>query len=300
MDKAHILIVDDDRANINILGNMLATEYEIHVAMNGQQAIELLDEDENIDLLLLDINMPGVDGYEVCRQLKQTNAHKDIPIIFITANNNEEAEAKGLELGAVDYITKPFSQPVVMLRVKNHLELKSQRDFLAHLSLHDGLTGIANRARFNQYLEAEWQRALREQTELSLLLMDIDYFKKYNDFYGHSEGDTCLTKVAKTIADSMVRSTDLAARYGGEEFACILPNTKIQGAHHLAETVRQQIIELQIPHQQSFVESCVSLSIGVSSKIPVPDSKPQSLIESADRMLYLAKEKGRNRVVFGE
>jgi len=294
--QAQILIVDDDRININVLGTMLTEHYEIIVALNGEQALQIIESNSQIDLMLLDIQMPGIDGFEVCQKIKDNPKFKDLPIIFITANRNEEDERKGLMLGAVDYITKPFSQPIVELRVKNHLELKHQRDLLAHLSKHDGLTGISNRSKFDEFLEDEWHRALREKTSLSLILIDIDFFKNFNDFYGHTTGDDCLKKVAQTIKKSLERSVDLAARYGGEEFVCVLPNTDLSGANHIAETIRKNIYNLQIPHKKSLVEPFVTISLGISSAIPDASSSALILTQAADKMLYKAKKQGRNRV----
>ncbi len=295
--KYQILIVDDDRGNINVLGSMLAYFYEIIVAMNGEQALQLIASNPEIDLVLLDINMPGIDGFEVCKKIKSNPISQDIPVIFITANSNEESEKKGLLIGAVDYITKPFSQPIVQLRVKNHLELKRQRDLLAYISRTDGLTNIANRRYFDEFLEKEWLRALRDKNTLSLIMLDIDFFKQFNDLYGHTEGDACLQKVAKTIQNSLERPADLASRYGGEEFACILPSTQLVGACYIAETIRKNILGLKIPHRLSLVESFVSVSIGIGAVIPEQPGDSLSLIKVADKMLYFAKENGRNRVV---
>lgn len=296
-NKSQILIVDDDRSNINVLGAMLSDKYALIVALNGEEALQLIKKNPRIDLVLLDIQMPGIDGFEVCQRMKEGHESKDIPVIFITANRNENDERKGLQLGAVDYITKPFSQPIVELRVKNHLELKQQRDLLAHLSKHDGLTGIANRAKFDESLENEWRRALREKTCISLILIDIDYFKKYNDQYGHIAGDKCLSKVAQTIESLLDRPQDLAARYGGEEFVCLLPNTELSGAIHIAEIIRDSIYKLQIPHHQSSVESVVTISLGISNSFPDNTSPSLSLVQHADKKLYKAKESGRNKAV---
>ena len=294
--QAKVLIVDDDRSNIIVLGGMLADYYEIIVALSGEQALQLMESDSQFDMVLLDIQMPGIDGFEVCQKMKTNPILKDIPVIFISASRNEEAERKGLMLGAVDYITKPFSQPIVELRVKNHLELKHQRDLLSHLSKHDGLTGICNRSKFDEFIQDEWQRGLRDKTSLSLIFIDIDFFKKFNDYYGHTAGDDCLKKVAQTINNSLERSVDLAARYGGEEFVCVLPNTDPAGAKHIAELIRSNIFKLQLAHKESTVEPVVTISLGISSVIPDDESSAIVLIQTADKMLYKAKEQGRNIV----
>ncbi len=292
--KPSILIVDDERANVNILGAMLGNDYQISVAINGEQALNFVSKNHYLDLILLDVDMPGINGYQVCEILKADPSTKDIPIIFVTANNTEEDEQKGLELGAVDYITKPFRQPIVMVRLKNHIELKRQRDLLSHLSNYDGLTGIQNRNRFNSYLEDEWRRGTRLKTSLSLLLLDIDCFKQFNDNYGHVAGDVCLRQIAQSIAQTLKRSIDMAARYGGEEFACILPDTDHTGARLLAEQIRQTIIELSIPHDYSLAEPYVTVSIGVADLLPSSKQSSLVLVEAADTQLYLAKKAGRN------
>jgi PleD family two-component response regulator len=204
--KANILIVDDERTNINVLGSILEKDYEISIAVNGEQALKLISKNPDLDLILLDVEMPGMNGYQVCETLKNDPLTKHIPIIFITGNTEEEHEKKGLELGAVDYITKPFRQAIVKVRLKNHLQLKRQRDLLEHASNHDALTGIANRNRFNTCLQNEWQRGSRLQSHLSLIMLDIDYFKHYNDHYGHVAGDDCLHQVAQSIKQSSQRS----------------------------------------------------------------------------------------------
>lgn len=295
--KELILIVDDDRTNINILGSMLVNDYEILVATNGEQALKVVSDNPQLDLILLDVQMPGPDGFQVCQQLKQNQHSKDIPVIFITANSNLDAERIGLMMGAVDYITKPFNEHIVQLRVKNQMELKRQRDLLHQLSKIDGLTGISNRQRFDEYLEDEWQRGIRNKSSLALILLDIDFFKNFNDYYGHTEGDECLKKIAHSIQASLERRVDLAARYGGEEFACVLPNTSINGAKHMAEKIRTNIELLNIPHENSSCHSVASVSIGVYALLPTPGVQPVTLVKLADKNLYKAKELGRNQVV---
>lgn len=204
--REKILIDDDDPTSIITLGEVLKDKYDIFVATNGEEALKRA-KNELTDLILLDIMMPGMDGYEVCRRLKEDKVTEKIPVIFITSKNSEEDEAVGLELGAVDYFTKPFRIPIIKARIKNHLELKRKSDILASLSFTDGLTGVANRRRFDEAVEYEWKRAQRSSQPLSLILIDIDDFKLYNDNYGHLAGDECLgvTKslgVATIVPDS--------------------------------------------------------------------------------------------------
>jgi len=283
-------------ANIKVLGELLRDEYKIRLATGGKKALQMARSSNPPDLILLDVIMPEMDGYEVCAQLKADKATKNIPVIFITAMDLEKDETKGLSLGAVDYITKPFSLPIVKARVKTHLELKHHRDILEDLSTLDGLTGISNRRRFDEFLEIEWFRAIRESTPLALLMIDIDHFKLYNDNYGHIAGDDCLKLVAKNLLDGIRRPADFLARYGGEEFAVILPMTDIQGAVTVGSSLIERINTLKIPHIHSMVSDQISISIGAASIIPDRKNSTVFLIENADNCLYLAKEGGRNRV----
>ncbi|TAN44108.1 MAG: PleD family two-component system response regulator [Nitrospirae bacterium] len=294
-EEYSILIVDDMPLNIQVLNELLQDDYRVFFSTTGADALERIHVLKP-DLVLLDIMMPDMDGYEVCRRLKAEPEFKDVPVIFITAMAQEENEAEGLKLGAVDYITKPFNPPIVRLRIKNQLELKRQRDLLARLSSLDGLTGIANRRSFDEYLDREWRRATRTGSPMGLIMLDIDYFKKYNDTYGHAIGDECLKAVAKAFQSALERPADFAARYGGEEFACILPDTDIQGATVIAGYIAEAVRKLAIPHSASPVAPYVTVSIGVSVIQPSPALHPSSLIEASDRKLYEAKHKGRNRI----
>ncbi len=294
-----VLVVDDSVGNIQVLSEVLSQEYEVFFATSGAKALEILGE-KTIDLVLLDIMMPQMDGYEVCRRIKGDERLREIPVIFVTAMGEVEDEERGFEVGAVDYITKPISPPIVRARVKTHIELKAQRDYLHRLSTLDGLTGIPNRRRFDEVLEREWLRAKRDQRALTLFLMDIDFFKKYNDHYGHMGGDDCLKQVASTVAATMHRPADLAARYGGEEFVCVLPELDAEGAQALAARLLDNIRALQIPHAASEVAPNVTISLGAVTLIPVGGLGHPAMIEKADEMLYQAKREGRNRWVFSD
>ena len=290
-----VLIVDDTVLNIQVLNEILQADYRVLFATSGREAIAVASESIP-DIVLLDIMMSEMDGYEVCRELKKIPVIKEIPVIFITALSQVESETRGFELGAVDYITKPFNLNIVKLRLKNHLELKRQRDILSRLSHTDGLTGIPNRREFDSYLQREWFRALRSRKHLSILMMDVDFFKRYNDCYGHTPGDDCLKKVAASIHASLLRPADLAARYGGEEFACILPDTDGGGAKRLAQNILENIRMLKIRHEDSEVSEFVTVSIGMASMIPDKGTEPVELTRQADNALYNAKASGRNRV----
>jgi diguanylate cyclase (GGDEF)-like protein len=303
-----ILIVDDNPTNLSVLSQALKEAgYKTRVAMDGESAIEQAQEDRP-ELILLDIQMPGIDGFETCMQLKANPQTQDIPVIFITASADIDNKIKGLSVGAVDYITKPFQFEEVLARVKVHLELRflnrkvqeqtislqRANQELLRLANLDGLTEIANRRRFDEYLDHEWQRLTCQEDYLSLILCDIDYFKRYNDHYGHQAGDTCLQQVAKAIEATLYRPGDLVARYGGEEFVIILPNTPPEGAIKIAENICLNIRRLEIVHEYSKADSHVTLSLGVSCLIPNPQVRVAQLVTSADQALYRAKEKGRN------
>lgn len=294
--KPTILIVDDTRLNIKIMTDILEKSYNLFQATSGPQALEIVAS-EKIDLILLDVVMPGMDGYEVCKRLKSDHHTESIPIIFISAMTNVEDETRGLEMGAIDYIFKPFSPPILKARVRNHIELKTCRDIFEKRSLMDGLTGIANRHYFDQVFKQEWRRALRNGHSLSIIFLDIDFFKKYNDHYGHIAGDECLRKVGTALKNSVQRAGDLSARYGGEEFIIILPTASGIDAYKVGEKVRRNIEALKVAHEMSEVSEYVTVSVGVVTVIPADDMVPDSLIAKADDALYKAKKKGRNQVV---
>lgn len=296
LGKQTILIVDDVAMNIKVLGDSLKMDYSVRFATNGEKALEMAMSSSPPDLILLDVMMPGMDGYEVCHRLKAEKQTWNIPVIFITAMSQEEDETKGLELGAVDYIRKPFSLPIVKSRVKTHLELKRHRDTLEYLSMLDGLTGIPNRRRFDECFDTEWKRAERTSSSLSLIMIDIDYFKDFNDCYGHQLGDECLKQVARALSHSVNRAADCVARYGGEEFVCILPGTEIQGAVLVGESMRKNVEALNVPHMGSSVADCVTISLGTASMVPKRERSQFSLLEAADRCLYKAKDAGRNQM----
>jgi len=291
-----ILCIDDDRDVLNLLENILTgMGYEVIKAENGQQGL-IESQNNKPDLILLDVTMPGMDGYEVCRKMKEEEATKDIPIIFITAKDDDADEDKGLSMGAVDYIRKPFYPPIIKSRVRTQLDLKLKTEMLELLAAIDGLTNIYNRRKFDEVLELEWKRAMRNNLPLSLIMSDVDHFKGYNDNYGHASGDNCLRRISQGLKDMLQRPADLLARYGGEEFAVILPETDYDGAIYIATTLVTGIGNLNIPYAHSPVAGHVTISIGVATSIPGKNCEtPLQLIEAADSMLYVAKRNGRNQ-----
>ncbi|PWC58888.1 diguanylate cyclase [Azospirillum sp. TSH7] len=293
--RPKILVVDDIPSNVHVLSRILKDDYDIYFATDGEKALDLV-QSRMPDLVLLDIMMPGMDGFEVCRRIKDDPTTHDIPVIFISAKSEVEDETRGLEVGAIDFITKPISPPIVKARVRNHLLLKRQTDLLRSLSFLDGLTGIANRRRFDEAMAREWRRCARSHLPLSLVILDVDHFKAYNDQYGHQTGDECLRIVAEVLAERARRPSDLVARYGGEEFVCLLPETDGPGATRVAEGFRAGVAERRIPHAQSPVAPFVTISLGVATVIPSAESSPEELAEMADQLLYRAKRTGRNRV----
>ena len=295
-EKQTILIVDDERLNIDILSSEFSPEYEILVAKEGKQALKRL-ENYTVDLILLDIIMPEMSGYETIKLVKNNEKSKNIPVIFITSKSEIEDEAIGLQLGAVDYIRKPFNLPIVRSRVKTHLDLKLKTDLLEELVSLDGLTSIYNRRKSDEVLLQEWKRSKRNNTPLSILMIDIDFFKRYNDNYGHTVGDNCLRRVSQELKNSLKRPEDFLGRFGGEEFIVILPNTDQEGTGHVADLLRLAVERLRITHQYSPTAPHVTISVGGTTMIPgSPLESPAILLETADQMLYRSKDNGRNQV----
>ncbi len=328
LHQSTILIVDDVPDNVDLLRRMLTCgRVSIQAASNGETALALA-KSTLPELILLDICMPHMDGYEVCEKMKANPITKDIPIIFISALDELPDKLKAFKLGGVDYITKPFNSTEVAARVELHLSLRrlqqqleqqnerlreeirdrcaaetalqlanQELQRLAHL---DGLTQIANRRGFDNCLAHEWRRLARDQQPLALVLCDVDCFKRFNDTYGHQAGDECLRQIAGAIGRATKRPGDLVARYGGEEFAVILPNTPTQGALKVAEDIQFAIAHLKITHQGSLVNQFVTISIGVAVITPLADVSSIHLVTAADRALYRAKAEGRDRIVLEE
>ena len=294
--KPLILIVDDTPTNIQVLAENLINDYRVKVAVSGEAALAAIAKQGLPDLILLDVMMPDMDGYEVCRRLKANPQTSAIPVIFVSALNDAADEERGLDLGALDYIVKPFYLPVVKARIRNHIRLKQTTDMLEAMAWIDGLTGIPNRRRFDQMLESEWKRAQRNRSPLAVIMVDVDHFKGYNDKYGHGAGDICLKQVATLLVAVVGRSGDLVARYGGEEFVVLMPETDDAGAYRVAEQLRQRIEAQEMPHAGSEASCWVTVSVGYAAMIPESEQGLALLLDEADRMLYAAKAGGRNRV----
>jgi len=227
--RPKLLVVDDQPINIQVMHQIFGGDYQVFMATNGAQALSICQTNPP-DLVLLDIVMPNMDGFEVCAQLKANETTCNIPVIFVTAHTDAAQETHGLSLGAVDFIAKPVNPAVVRARVKTQLTLKFQSDLLRKLVFLDGLSGVFNRRYFDQQLSAEWARSARNHSPLSVIMIDVDHFKLFNDRYGHQAGDDCLRQIATALKACLKRPADLVARYGGEEFACILPDTSFHDA----------------------------------------------------------------------
>lgn len=329
-NQSNVLIVDDQLDNLRVLSTILTKEgYYVRKALNGQMAL-IACETMPPDIILLDINMPEMNGYEVCERLKDNPQTSNIPVIFISVLDDVLDKVKGFKIGGADYITKPFQFEEVLARVQHQLTiqrlqiklqetnrklleqnsqlsteiekrikaeaaLQSANNKLRELVWSDSLTQIANRRYLDDYLQREWQRSAREQVPLAFILCDIDYFKYYNDTYGHVAGDACLKRVAKAIRGAIRRPADLVARYGGEEFGIVLPNTSFDGGVLIAENIQSQVQTLKIAHLSSGVSEYLTLSMGIASKVPTHQSSPKILLAASDKALYQAKVRGRNR-----
>jgi diguanylate cyclase (GGDEF)-like protein len=295
LNKAKILIVDDEAINIHILSNTLTEIYDIFAVTSGKETIEFCLRTPP-DLVLMDMDMPGVDGLAACRALKEFSETRDIPVMFITAHLDSDAEDQCWDAGGVDFLVKPVNTNTLKHRIKSHLALKQVTDELRKMAYQDGLTQVSNRRYFNEYLARQNKLKQRSGLPLGLMMFDIDFFKSFNDLYGHLAGDDCLRLVAKALSASVVRPGDFVARFGGEEFAIVLPDTDIEGVILVAQKVQAQVEALEINHEGSPLGR-VSGSIGIA----VSDAKaPEQgkLIERADKHLYQAKATGRNKFVF--
>lgn len=290
-----LLIVDDEKQNRLLLTELFGTTYKIIQAKNGVQALEKARQ-HRPDLILLDVLMPEMDGMGVLRELKRDDATRLIPVIFITALDSATDEENGLNQGAVDYISKPFHPPIVRVRVRNQLQLVHQQRLLEQLASLDGLTGIPNRRQFDATLLKEWHRCQRNQQPLSLIVADVDFFKKYNDALGHAAGDRVLQEVAATLRQAARRPGDLVARYGGEEFVLLLPETDATSAQALAEGLQQLLHSKAFAHPNSSLGPWLTMSMGGNTTVPRTTALDPEFFALADAALYRAKHQGRNQV----
>lgn len=324
-----ILIVDDSIVSRTFISDLLneVGYTDLVVCDSVEEAYQSIGfnepdrTDTDLDLVLLDINLPGKSGIVACKEFSTHDVFCDVPIIIISGIDYLEGLDAAFSAGAADYITKPPSHTELLARVRSALRLKTEMNRrkareedlmvlnerlaemnqeLERLAVTDSLTGLANRRSFNKFLNREWLREQRVQQPFSVIMIDIDHFKKYNDTYGHLEGDICLQKVSWALQSALCRAGDLLARYGGEEFVAILPHTDMAGASELATAFHARIRELAIPHKESPVSSIVSISIGIASVIPSQDLSPSKVVAMADKALYQAKQAGRNQTMKAE
>lgn len=301
-----ILIADDDKTTRMGLRYVMEQEgYQVVEAIDGESGLAMFSR-LHPDLVLLDAIMPIMDGFTCCAHIQQLQGATQTPVLIITGLEDQDSVDRAFTAGAVDYITKPIHWAVLRQRVRRliqqarlYQQLEEANSKLQRLATVDGLTQVANRRRFDEYLENEWQRMMREHLPLSLILCDIDHFKLYNDTYGHQAGDECLRKVAQVIQTAAKRAIDLSARYGGEEFAVILPHTEQPGAIQVAQEIQVGVKGLEIAHANSKVTQVVTVSLGITTTIPSQASSPEMLIMAADKALYRAKATGRDRYCTG-
>lgn len=296
-----ILIIDDCIDTQNLIKVYLTTHFNepIITALSGDEGISHLSE--QIDLILLDVLMPGKDGIATCQEIKQMPAYAHIPVMFITCNKDADILEKVFSAGASDFIKKPFDKMELRVRVRSLLQLsramkgwKQREEELKFLSMADGLTGIANRRCFDEIIEREWEVAKKLQTPLSLIMFDIDHFKAYNDEFGHQCGDEVLKAIAHITRKELNKSTEVPTRYGGEEFIIILPNTDVAKAYKIAEKIRKQVGELGFMHREYPICGSTSISLGVAEMQYSGATSIAELIKCADAALYRAKHAGRN------
>jgi diguanylate cyclase (GGDEF)-like protein len=313
--KNSIMLVDDEPGNLMVLSNLLRNSYDLRVANSGEKALSLINQGKIPDLILLDIIMPELDGYEFCELIKGKSETKDIPIIFISSMDQPGNEEKGLKMGAVDYITKPFVPSIVQSRVDTHIKLiNSMREVkrlyiesiemnrkleeanqkLIELSHLDELIKIPNRREFNKRIRMEYQKSVIENKLISLIVIDIDFFKTYNDKYGHIKGDKALYKIGQEIQNTLDSCRYLAARYGGEEFVVILPDTDKNKALEISEKIRRNVENLKIMHEFSNISDYLTVSLGVLTARPNNFDTLEKFIDETDKLLYVAKSKGKN------
>jgi diguanylate cyclase (GGDEF)-like protein len=291
-----ILIADDDPDCRAPLLHLLQQQgYQTLTATTGEQALDIALHAQP-DLILLEVALPGIDGLETCRRLKANPETAYIPVIFLSMRTATDDIVAGFDMGAADYVAKPPRMAELSARIRAQLHHRRSATALQRAAMVDPLTRIPNRRHFDSFLEKEWQRALRSGAPLSLLMLDVDHFKLYNDTLGHAAGDACLVQVASVLQQHALRPADLAARYGGEEFVVLFGETPFEAAATLAESIRAAVEGLHIPNPRSPTGDWVTVSIGVAGMVPSPLASVRDLLLMADRRLYAAKAAGRNRV----
>jgi len=291
--RARLLLVDEQAPTARIVMQTFSADHDVLIATSITRALEFCEK-STPDLILLDLTSPELNGLALSRQLKERQTTFNIPIIFLTDTTEETGESACWAAGGVDFVSKPLNPTTLRNRVRVQLMLKLQADQLQERSTMDDLTGIANRRYFEQRLDAEWRRCARSNSPLAVLLLDVDFFKRYNDTYGHEAGDECLRRIGGMLKQELRRPFDLAARYGGEEFACILPETNFAGANITAAMIERAVRSLRIDHPQSEIDEVITVSAGLGWAVPTRDHEPNELVRMADKQLYLAKhERGR-------
>ena len=294
MDK--ILVIDDSAVQAEYLRSILKEEYDVTVCNTAREGLAAAKEG-CFGLILLDIVMPDMDGFILLRELKETDLTKHIPVIMLTSLSDVQYEERGLLMGAVDYVAKPFSPVIIRARVNTHIQLYHYQMEFKQQAMVDELTGVANRRRYEGESLSKWREAIRFGMPLSICMFDIDKFKLYNDTFGHPAGDQVISAVAKTASSYFQRSMDLFARYGGEEFIAVFVGSDGRNAFEFLKTIRQAVEDLHIPHC-SPVSQWVTVSVGGVSLIPKVGDSYDTYLKLADTMLYDAKRLGRNRVVW--
>ncbi|NJL43052.1 MAG: PleD family two-component system response regulator [Pseudanabaena sp. SU_2_4] len=298
-DMSLVLLVDDDPLiGMQLRYYMEMEGYTVVEASNGQDGLDIYTK-LHPDLVLLDALMPVLNGFEFCTKLAEYTVTERVPILMLSSLEDRESVDRAFAAGVADYVTKPFQWAILRQQVRHAIEqaqllkkLEEANQRLEQLAILDGLTQVANRRRFDEYLAQSWRCMSRERSPLSLIMLDVDFFKSYNDTYGHQAGDACLKKIARAISDTVHRPFDLVARYGGEEFVVVLPNTPLAGATQVAAQIHKKVKDLDIPHRGSAIADRVTLSLGISGVVPHPEIVPESLLIEADRALYQAKKEG--------
>lgn len=291
-----ILVIDDSVLEIKVMSDILQDQYEILEAKNGEEGLQLALREEPL-LILLDIVMPGMDGFQVLEILKEQEKTMKIPVIFLTALEDEITEEKGLMMGAVDYIKKPYNPNIVRVRVENQAKMHRYRTTIENQMAMDWLTNVRNRSDFERQKQKIWSRAAKEQVPLSFFFVDIDYFKRVNDTYGHAVGDSVLSRVAEFMKRVVVEEEKYyLSRYGGEEFVVLLYGYEMEEGKRIGERVREGVQKLQMPNEHSEVCPVVTVSIGGCTVVPDSSRSADTFIREADQQLYRAKKNGRNRM----
>jgi diguanylate cyclase (GGDEF)-like protein len=285
-----VLLAADNAEEIESMGELLQQEFNVLFARSGQQAINLATESDQIDLIVVDVDLPDIDGYEVCTRLKAQFTRDNLPMVMLGQDDDINKE-RGFDLGAADFIAKPFSSITAMARIKKQMELKIKTDLLTELAALDGLTCLANQDAFAERIDVEWRRATREYNVLAVLLINIDKFNAFNERYGYGVGDECLKKVARALEGSCSRAADMVSRLGSDEFAVLLPGNDLESALIVAERMCLAVKKLNVLNEFT-TSGKLSVSVGVATIEPKQDDNYQQLVDEAEEMLFRARQLG--------